>query len=195
MFRTLGGNVKKIAAVIAAAALGLTACGSDGGSTVTMPTVTTDSEISVVGAWARNSPMVATVGAAYLVITSPIDDELIGITVPEEIAARTELHETVAVDSSDDEADESESESESSATDHSGHGNMPPMSGGMMTMREVGSIELPAGKMVMLQPGGLHIMLLDLAGPLELGTTFTARLTFAVAAPLDVTFEVRDTAP
>ena len=187
--------MKKIAAVIAASALGLMACGSDEGGTITMPTVTTDSEISVVGAWARNSPMAATVGAAYLVITSPIDDELIGITVPAEIAARTELHETVAVDSSDDEADDSESESESSATDHSGHGNMPPMSGGMMTMREVGSIELPAGKMVMLQPGGLHIMLLDLAGPLELGTSFTARLTFAVAAPLEVTFEVRDTAP
>jgi len=47
----------------------------------------------------------------------------------------------------------------------------------------------------MLQPGGLHIMLLDLAQPLELGSRFTATLNFAVADPMEVIFEVRDTAP
>lgn len=188
--------MKKLIAMITLATLMLAACGSEDTS-ITMPTVADSAEISVVGAWARNSPMAATVGAAYMVITSPIDDELVRITVPEEIAARTELHETVPA-SQEEESDNSgsdSSESDDSGSDHSGHGNMPPMAGGMMTMREVGSIELPAGKMVMLQPGGLHIMLLDLAGPLELGSSFTATLDFAVAGPLEVTFEVRDTAP
>jgi copper(I)-binding protein len=182
-----GGNVKKFAALIATAAVALAACGSNDEATITMPTVAESAEAVVVGAWARNSPMAASVGAGYLVITSPIDDELLGIAVPAEIAARVELHETVAVESADD--------SDTSGHGDSGHGSMPPMAGGMMTMREVGSIELPAGKMVMLQPGGLHIMFLDLAGPLELGSSFTATLTFAVADPLEVTFEVRDTAP
>jgi copper(I)-binding protein len=132
-----------------------------------------------------------------MVITSPVDDELLSITVPEEIAARTELHETVSASKEEGSAHSGTGHSGSghSGSGHSGHGNMPPMAGGMMTMREVGSIELPAGKMVMLQPGGLHIMLMDLAGPLVVGSSFTATLDFAVAGPLEVIIEVRDTAP
>ncbi len=189
--------MKKLAALIALGALVMAACGSED-APITMPTVAEAAEVEVIGAWARSSPMAATVGAAYMVITSPVDDELLGITVSEEVAARTELHETVARDNPDEaESGGSEGDSESghSGSQHSGHGNMPSMSGGMMTMREVGSIELPAGKLVMLQPGGLHIMLLDLVGPLELGASFTATLNFAVADPVEVIFEVRDTAP
>jgi hypothetical protein len=37
---------------------------------------------------------------------------------------------------------------------------------GMMKMREVNAIEVPKNKEVMLQPGGLHIMLFDLTQPL-----------------------------
>jgi copper(I)-binding protein len=36
------------------------------------------------------------------------------------------------------------------------------MEGGMMRMREVEKIELPAGETVSLQPGGLHVMLIGL---------------------------------
>lgn len=174
--------MKKFAALIACGVMVLAACGTNEDVTITMPTETEGTEVAVDGAWARNSPMAASVGAGYLVITSPVKDELLGITVPAEIAARVELHETVAVQKADD---------GDSGHGDSGHGD----SGHMMTMREVGSVELPAGKMVMLQPGGLHIMFLDLAGPLEIGDSFTASLNFAVAGPLEVTFEVRDTAP
>jgi copper(I)-binding protein len=184
--------VNKYLALIVAGSLALAACGGDEGSKITMPTVPIGAEIAVVSPWARNSPMGASVGAAYLVITSPIDDELVGISVPADVAARTELHETVAMGAEDDEAKEDQE-------DHGNHdhSSMPGgmMPGGMMTMRQVGSIELPAGKMVMLQPGGLHIMLLDLAQPLALGSSFTATLNFAVADPIEVTFEVRDIAP
>ena len=47
-----------------------------------------------------------------------------------------------------------------------------------MTMRPVESIELPAGKTVKLEPGGYHIMLLDLVKPLEVGEKIELTLTF-----------------
>jgi copper(I)-binding protein len=187
--------VRKIFATLAVGALALVACGSDDATTTPIATPVAGDTVSVSGAWVRNSPMAASVGAAYMVITSPVDDELIGVSVPTAIAARTEIHETVMVQP--DETDDSEDGH--SGDNHSGghgsdttHGSM---SGGMMTMREVGSIQLPAGKMVLLQPGGLHVMLLDLAAPLELGASFTAVLEFAVSDPIEITFEVRDTAP
>lgn len=41
--------------------------------------------------------------------------------------------------------------------------------GGVMRMRAVPRIELPAGKTVKLAPGGLHLMLIDLKQPLKAG--------------------------
>jgi copper(I)-binding protein len=134
--------------------------------------------------------MAASVGAGYMVITSPVEDELIGVSVPAGVAARTEIHETVMMQPDTEHG--SKDAGHSGGTHSGAHGSM---SGGMMTMREVGSIQLPAGKMVLLQPGGLHVMLLDLAAPLEVGATFTAVLEFAVSDPIEITFEVRDTAP
>jgi hypothetical protein len=43
------------------------------------------------------------------------------------------------------------------------------MDGGVMRMREVKAIELPTGKVVSLQPGGLHIMLMNLQKPIAAG--------------------------
>ncbi|MFM8380948.1 MAG: copper chaperone PCu(A)C, partial [Actinomycetota bacterium] len=64
-----------------------------------------------------------------------------------------------------------------------------------MTMQEVDSIVIPAGDTVQLMPGGYHVMLLDLAGPLELGQMFEVTLTFANAGEIVVMAEVRDDAP
>jgi copper(I)-binding protein len=41
--------------------------------------------------------------------------------------------------------------------------------GGVMRMRRVDSLELPAGKTVTLEPGGYHVMLLDINRPLNAG--------------------------
>jgi hypothetical protein len=41
--------------------------------------------------------------------------------------------------------------------------------GGVMKMRHVDSLELPAGKTVALEPGGYHIMLMDIGQPLKPG--------------------------
>ena len=63
---------------------------------------------------------------------------------------------------------------------------------GSMTMQEVDSIAIPAGEKVALEPGGYHVMLMELAKPLEVGSTFELTLTFAKAGDITVEVEVRD---
>ncbi len=41
--------------------------------------------------------------------------------------------------------------------------------GGVMKMRRVDSLVLPAGETVVLEPGGYHVMLLDISRPLKVG--------------------------
>jgi len=43
------------------------------------------------------------------------------------------------------------------------------MDGSTMKMRAVPTLELPAGKAVELKPGGYHVMMMDLKGPLAAG--------------------------
>ena len=43
------------------------------------------------------------------------------------------------------------------------------MDGSTMKMRAVDAVELPAGKAVILKPGGLHVMLMDLKKPMADG--------------------------
>jgi periplasmic copper chaperone A len=144
----------------AALALGATACSDD------PPTVSASVQVS--GAWARTSPMMVSVGAAYFQITSPVDDRLVAAAVDPSIAAMVEIHETVH-----------------SEQDHS-----------TMTMREMtDGLPLPAGDTVSLEPGGYHVMLMELAEPLAVGDTFDLVLTLETAGDVPVTVEVRDSAP
>lgn len=57
---------------------------------------------------------------------------------------------------------------------------------GVMRMREADGIDLPAGQAVALAPGGTHVMLGDLQGPLKAGQTVVLSLRFAHAAPMEV---------
>lgn len=50
--------------------------------------------------------------------------------------------------------------------------------GDMMSMRPVAGIEVPAAAEVSLQPGGLHVMLIDLQQDLVSGSTVNLVLTF-----------------
>lgn len=50
--------------------------------------------------------------------------------------------------------------------------------GGVMRMRAVDKLPLPAGKLVELSPGGYHVMLMDLAQPLKEGDRVPVTLTF-----------------
>jgi copper(I)-binding protein len=65
------------------------------------------------------------------------------------------------------------------------------MDGGMMRMRAVQQIPLPAGKPVPLAPGGYHVMLMDLDQPLKEGDSVTVTLTFADKEGRKTTQEVK----
>jgi hypothetical protein len=65
------------------------------------------------------------------------------------------------------------------------------MDNGVMKMRQVDGIELPAGQAVMLKPNGYHIMLTGLTRPLKEGETFPLTLTFAKAGSQNVAVSVQ----
>lgn len=140
---------------------------------------TATGRLEVTDAWARNSPAVATAGAVYLRIANgtDADDALVGVEIDASVAAGAELHETVAAMPSD-----------------SGMG-MAPSGAPMMEMREVDEIAVPAGSTTSLEPGGYHIMLIDLVEPLTIGDQVEVRLVFERAGEVDVTAEVRESAP
>jgi periplasmic copper chaperone A len=163
--------MKRTAAVVMAAlaVCGLAACSDDDES----------GAVEVDGAWARTSPMGVDVGAMYLEVTSPTDDRLVAVTVSPEVAARTEIHETVMADAATTEGTMAGDDSEM----------------GAMTMQQVPYLDLPADETVTLEPGGYHVMMLSLPTPLAAGQTFDATLVFETADPLTVAVEVRDEAP
>ena len=181
-----------VVAGLAATAVLLVGCGSSGGSESTKDevkdkvTTTTEklTEIQLTNAWARQSAAGQDMGAAYLVIESPTDDKLVGVSVPASVAKEAQLHETVMA-------------SDSSSGSDMGSGDMSSttMAGGMdgnMTMKEVESIDIPANTKVKLEPGGYHIMLMELAAPLEKGQQIELTLTFEKAGEKTVVADVRE---
>ncbi|HEY3327288.1 MAG TPA: copper chaperone PCu(A)C [Novimethylophilus sp.] len=52
------------------------------------------------------------------------------------------------------------------------------MKNGVMKMRMLETLDLPAGKLVKLEPGGFHLMLVDLKKPLKAGENIEIVLTF-----------------
>jgi len=64
------------------------------------------------------------------------------------------------------------------------------MSGMVMKMRPLASLDIPAGQPVTLKPGGDHIMLMGLVGPLREGQSFPLTLTFEKAGAREVTVAV-----
>lgn len=69
------------------------------------------------------------------------------------------------------------------------------MADGMMRMGELpGGLALPAGEAVALRPGGTHLMVLGLSGPLAPGDQLPITLTFQTAPPRDLNVVVSDPA-
>ena len=62
---------------------------------------------------------------------------------------------------------------------------------GMTGMQHVDAIAVPAGGTVALEPGGYHIMLMNLTKDLKVGDSVTITLTFDGAGEVQVTAEVR----
>ncbi|MFO1540089.1 MAG: copper chaperone PCu(A)C [Chloroflexota bacterium] len=122
-------------------------------------------ELHVEGAWARASAMMDRAGAAYLVVRNGGSADDALVGVATPAAMHAELHETT--------------------TD----------AAGMMGMVAVDAVPVPAGGMAVLEPGGYHVMLMGLTGPLVAGTTIPLTLTFASGAVVEVDAEVRESGP
>ena len=123
-------------------------------------------ELKVERAWARPSATMSGAGAVYFEVVndSKTADRLTAVVVARSVAARAELHRSM--------------------TDTSG----------MSMMHPVDGVDVPAGKAVVFEPGGLHVMLVDLAGPLERDSTFELTLEFEHAGRTKVEVAVREEA-
>jgi copper(I)-binding protein len=69
------------------------------------------------------------------------------------------------------------------------------MDGDVMRMRQLEAIDLPAGQLIELKPGGLHLMLMDLKAPLKNGDSVPLTLTFEKAGQQTVQARISSTAP
>ena len=189
--------VRFASAALAVGALTLaTACSDDESDDAVATTAA--AEITFAGQWARTSPAAATMGAAYVTITSPIDDTLLGAKADASIAATVQIHEMVMAEMTDSTMDMGSGTTMAMGSETAmamGSGTTMAMGEGEMVMQEVDSIALPAGVAVELKPGGYHIMLIDLVAPLEVGTTIKITLVFEKAGEITLEFPVLDEAP
>lgn len=65
------------------------------------------------------------------------------------------------------------------------------MDGGVMRMRAIAGLDLPAGQAVALKPGGYHLMFMELKQPLKAGDTVPVTLTLENAAKQRETLELK----
>ena len=123
-------------------------------------------DIKIEGAWARPSPKMAGAGAAYMTFKNTGGEADTLIAGQTPAAEVIELHETLIDDN------------------------------GVMKMRpKEGGIEVPAGGSAELHPGGMHIMLIKLAKPLEVGDVIPLTLTFEKSGEMTVDVPVAEQAP
>lgn len=102
----------------------------------------------------------APVGAGYLTITNKGTADDTLVSASSPVAGMTQIHEMK-------------------------------MEGDVMKMNEVaGGLIIPAGQSVVLAPGGLHIMFMDLKQALVEGSTIPVTLTFATAGTIEVQLAV-----
>jgi copper(I)-binding protein len=117
--------------------------------------------LTVTDAWAREAPAGAT-SAAYLTISNgTAADDTLVGVSAPSITGSASLHQTTS-DAS-----------------------------GMTGMQHTDEVHIPAGGTVALEPGGFHIMLMDLTGDLTAGDSLDLVLTFEQAGPVPVTATVR----
>ena len=187
MHHSMKKSLLGLVAVVAAAALFAPACSSSDDS-ASSTTEAGAKELKVAGVWARQ---VMDKGAVYMTITGGAEaDALTKAEVPSDIAGEAQLHETVMADTSTTTTAMGESGSMGEETPTTAMGGS--MGGsGAMSMQQVQKIEVPAGEVVQLKPGGFHIMLMDVKKDLKAGDSFDVTLTFEKAGTKKVTATVK----
>ena len=146
------------------------ACGTSSRTAVT--------ELTIDSAWSRPTPAGATRGVVYLRVTSPIDDALVAARVSHRVAHGVNLEDVAG----------------SAGT--SPMANMPKMGeDGEMAIVPLDSVPLLPGVPVVFEPGGKHIILSPLAGPLVAGAHFAITLWFASGTTRTVDVVVANNRP
>jgi copper(I)-binding protein len=137
-------------AIVSVCVIALSGCGTSSAS----------GELRARDAWIR---FAGTSAAAYVTIANKTDDAdaLTGASVPADVAARTEIHQTTTDD------------------------------GDMLGMHMSPSIDLPADFELKMNPGGYHFMLTDIRVASAVGTHIPLTLQFEHHAPITVEAEVR----
>lgn len=121
-------------------------------------------DLEIAHPWSRAVPTGARVAGGYFVIDNDGSSPDRLISVTSEISAKSEVHEMTVKD-------------------------------GVMTMRALeNGLEIPAGGSVALEPGGYHLMFIDLKRQPKKGESFPATLTFEKAGSVTVEFSVEDMA-
>lgn len=114
--------------------------------------------------WSRATPTGAGVGAGYMVIRNEGEEADRLVGGEAPFAGRVEIHEMA-------------------------------MEEGVMRMRALSDgLEIPAGGSVTLEPGGYHVMFMQLQEPLVEGERRAATLEFANAGTIEVEFAVESIA-
>lgn len=122
------------------------------------------SVIEIGQPWAPATPPVARVGAGYATIINRAELPDRLLGAETPTAGRVEVHQM-------------------------GHDN------GQMTMRPLpGGAEIPAGGVLELQPGGVHLMFMELSQPLTQGATIPVTLEFQQAGRIEAQFTIRPAA-
>lgn len=198
----------RVIAAAAVAAMALTAaCGSSGGAGSTSTTAATAPEgsLAVRDPWARATPPTSKVAGIYFEVVNEGDrDALVGVSVGADVAGEAQMHVTGDGDASTSTTapapdvhteHSSDDGSNDSQAQHSGAGTTTstgPPHGGVTGMTQVMRIDIPAGSTVEFEPGGNHVMLMQLVQPLVAGQTFPVTLQFERGGARSITVEVRD---
>jgi len=155
------GPRRMVKALAAALALALPLSACGPASDADAATEATASRITVERAWSRETAPGQDAGGAFLTIVNPGSAPDRLIGGTASIAGDVHIH---AVD----------------------------MTGGVMRMRQLTEgLEIPAGRTVTLEPGGYHIMLMDLQRPLARGDAVPLTLEFEKAGRIEVELAVQ----
>lgn len=161
--------MRELLFILALGALALTACAPDEG------------RVAVQEAWARPSAAGSN-AAVYLLLTNGSSSADVLLGASGDLARAVEIHQSIMAEDAAEDGEDAM---------HHDHGDMA-TGGDVMQMRPVESLSLTAGENVTFEPGGYHVMLIEIDRDLELGDTFEIRLHFEQAGDVPVQVEVAE---
>jgi copper(I)-binding protein len=152
-----------LAAVGLTAVLALSACGSDDADASGTPTTDHAASVTVTDPWIRatEGSEDTSMTAAFMLLENEADAEATLVGAATEVAGRTEVHEMIEKD-------------------------------GEMLMQAIeGGLVLAPGRGQVLQPGGTHIMLMDVSTELKAGDEVALTLEFDDGSTQELTVPVK----